>query len=367
VPVRHLRTLAALSVAAVVATPLIAQPAGATARPGSPPSSKLHVVKTLSSAYVGPLQFAVSGKKIFVADSFTSTLNLLGRSTPLATGGDPEQGGDLAGVAVDSRGQSLAYTSSNGDHSSTKLTILTKGKKPVVADLSKFEKTHNPDGKTRYGVDHPSACVAKALSALQIPVSYKGEVDSHPYAVTYLGQGAWAVADAGGNDVLRVDHHGHISVISLLPRQPVKITKQFAAANGLPACAIGVTYNFEPVPTDVEVGPHGKLYATTLPGGPEGPSGGNPGSVYSLHANGKPGRVATGFAGATNLAVDARGNVYVAEISSGTISSIWHGAPRKQLSLPGVVGLEYANGHFYASTAPLASGGSGPGQILLLG
>ncbi|MCW2522904.1 MAG: ScyD/ScyE family protein [Frankiales bacterium] len=367
-PIRHLKTAAALGVAALVAVPLVAQPAEASTRHGSHPAPKLRVVKTLSSAYVGPLQFAVVGKKIFVADSFTSTLNLLGRSTPLATGPSPAQGGDLAGVAVTPDSRSLAYTTSNGDHTSTKLTILTKGKKPVVADLSGFERKHNPDGRTLYGVDYPSSCVSKALTALDIPVSYRGDIDSHPYATTYLGNGSWAVADAGGNDVLKVDRHGHISVLSVLPRQPVKITKAFAAANGLPACAVGVTYNFEPVPTDVELGPHGALYATTLPGGPEGPSGGNPGSVYWLNSHlGKPLRIATGFAGATNLAVDSHGKIYVAEITTGTVSLAWHGHPKKVLTRPGVVALEFANGHLYASTAPAASGGSGPGQILLLG
>ncbi|MGI8881970.1 MAG: ScyD/ScyE family protein [Jatrophihabitans sp.] len=329
-------------------------------------SHSLRVVKTLSSAYVGPLQFAVAGRYVFVADSFTSTLNLIGRSKPLASG--PGDGGDIAGVAVDQHRLALAYTSSNADHSTTTLTILQAGRKKVVADLSGFERTRNPDGRTHYGIDKPTKCVADALTALGIPVQYTGMVDSHPYAVTSLGDGAWAVADAGGNDVVKVDRRGHVSLLTVLPRQGVKISKVFAAANGLPDCAIGFTYNFEPVATDVEVGPGGSLYATTLPGGPEGPNNGNPGSVYEINQySGKNWRFATGFNGATNLAIDKHGTVYVAEISSGTISQAYRGGRVQVMSLPGVVGLEYANGHLYASTAPAASGGDGPGTVVQLG
>lgn len=326
--------------------------------------SRLHVSKTISSDFVGPLQFEVVGRHIFVADSFTSTLNLVGRSKPIATG--PGNGGDVGGVAVDRRSGSLAYTTSTADHSKTTLTILRHGRKSVVADLSGFEKKYNPDKVNHYGVDHPSQCVRDALEKQQIPVNYTGIVDSHPYAVTAIGHGAWAVADAGGNDVLKVDRHGHVSLLSLLPRQPFKVTKAFAAAGGLPACVVGVTYNFEPVPTDVEIGRHGRLYVTTLPGGSEAP-GGAPGSVYKLNwYHGKPSRIATGFSGAVNLAIDRSGTIYVAEIFTGTIAKVSCGRPVRVGTVPSIAAIEYANGRLYASTAPAATGGEGPGTIVLL-
>ena len=344
---------------------LTAAPAYAGAPPKSP--AMLKVVKTLSSSFAGPLQFAVAGHHVVVADSFTSTLSEIGRKAPIATGPSSAAGGDLAGVAIDSSSRSLAYTTSNGDHSSTKLTILQRGHKPVVADLSGFEKTKNPDGKVHYGVDNPSECVIKALAPTGVPASYMGQVDSHPYAVAALGHGAWAVADAGGNDIVKVDRFGHVSLISVLPAQPVKISQAFATANGLPACVVGITYKFEPVPTDVEVGPHGVLYVTTLPGGPEGPDSGNPGSVYRIEHSGHPSRIATGFAGATNLAIDGHGTIYVAEISAGRISKVECGKPKTVAMLPGVVAVEFANGHLYASTAPGATGGTGPGTVVILG
>jgi hypothetical protein len=350
-----------------VLTSLAAAPAYAGTNHSRP--QQLKVIKTLSSAFIGPLQFAVAGNKVFVADSFTSTLNLIGDPTPIATGADPSTGGDLAGVAVDQRRDALAYTSSTGDHSTTTLTILRRGAKPVVADLSGFEKAHNPDAKITYGITQPlspdvKSCVLAALQGAGAPgadqgqTSYVGQVDSHPYAVASLGDGSWAVADAGGNDIVRVDRWGHVSLIAVLPAQPIKITQDIIAENGLPSCALGITYRSEAVPTDVEVGPDGALYVTTLPGGLSG----NPGSVYRVsRGGGWAHRIATGFNGATNLAIDPRGGIYVAELGGGTISKVVNGKPVTVLTLPGVVADEWANGHLYASTAPAAlTEGAGP-------
>ncbi len=183
----------------------------AAAAPPAHRDAGLKVIKTLSSSLVGPLQFAVAGNRVFVADSFTSTLSVIGRSTPIAHGGDPAHGGDLAGVAVDPADRSVAYTTTNDDsHSKTTLTILRRGATPVVADLSGFEATHNPDHAITYGTKLPgpasrNACITNALAQAQQPVSYRGAVDSHPYAVTAIGHGSWAVADAGGNDIVKVD------------------------------------------------------------------------------------------------------------------------------------------------------------------
>ena len=87
-------TGAAVGTASVVF--FAAAPSASAHVAGSPP--QLQVIKTVSSAYVGPLQFAVDGKVIYVADSFTSTLNRLerdGHNTVIATGPDPSTGGDI--------------------------------------------------------------------------------------------------------------------------------------------------------------------------------------------------------------------------------------------------------------------------------
>ena len=357
--------VAVLSGAALVAA--TSTPASAS---GAPP---LRVVKTISTAYYGPLQFAVDGKKIFVADEFTSTLNQVGVATPLAS--NPGNGHDLPGVGVDAKTGAIAYTTSTavgeeGVHTASALTILRPGHKAQVVNLFAFEKSHNPDRIRHYGVvGHVSSCVRKAVTASGGLVKYSGEVDTHPYAVASLGGGSWAVADAGGNDILRVEPNGNVFTLAVLPDQPFKITADFAKQNGLPACTIGVTYRDEAVPTDVEVGPKGELYVSTLPGGI-----GALGSVYKLSAAryNTAHLVATGIPSATNLAVDKAGNIYVASLFAGEIFEVRAGMmPMPVLGLPAVAAIEFANGHLYASTAPAAlTNGSGTppkGSIVLLG
>jgi len=150
-------------------------------------------------------------------------------------------------------------------------------------------------------------------------------VDSHPYQVEALPGGSWAVAEAGGNAVLRVNSLGRISTIAVLPRQATTFTKKMADALGAPDCVVGVKYGFEPVPTDVERDRHGNLWVSLLPGGPEDPSLGARGAVYKITPSGKVIRMARGFLGATNLAVTRGGKVYVAELFNNRISTVRRG------------------------------------------
>ncbi len=99
-----------------------------------------------------------------------------------------------------------------------------------------------------------------------------------------------------------------------MPPTPVTITADAAAANQLPACTVGLTYKFEPVPTDVELGPDGWLYVSSLPGGPEDPSLGANGRVYKVNPkSGKVKLLAGGFISTVDVAVANNGDVYVAE------------------------------------------------------
>jgi hypothetical protein len=368
------RKRTACSVAMIAGTALAAaMVTPAAASPSAPP--QLKVIKTLSSDFVGPLQFAVNGKHVYVADDFLATLNEVGVQTPIAT--NPGDGHEIAGVGVDPATGAIAYTTATsvgeeGVHTASSVVIKQAGKPDVVADTFNFEQTHNPDRILQYGVPHPSACVRKALTAGHVPVNYKGQLDTHPYAITPLGGGAWAVADAGSNDILRVGPTGVVTTLAVLPRQPWVVSADFAKANHLPKCVVGVTYYFEAVPTDVEVAPNGTLYATTLPGGD-----GAVGKVYELPSTTSYGvakAVATGFAGATNLAFNSAGHMFVAELGSGQLAQVVNGKPVPVFTMPGLVGVEFAKGHLYVSTAPAAlqegSTSDGPppaGQILELG
>jgi hypothetical protein len=207
--------------------------------------------------------------------------------------------------------------------------------------------------------------VRKALNNAHIPVSYKGQLDSHPYAVAFLGGNRWAVADAGGNDVLTINSAtGKVATAAVLPRQVLKISYTFAKASHLPKCTIGVKYYTEPVPTDVESGPHGQLYVSTLPGGPEGPGVPARGKVYAIGQTGKVRQIGHGFASATNLAVTPQGVVFVAELGAGAIAMLHNGMPKTIVKLPSVAAVEYKYGALWAATAPAASGGKGPGEIV---
>jgi hypothetical protein len=129
-----------------------------------------------------------------------------------------------------------------------------------------------------------------------------------------------------------------------------------------------VPYRFEPVPTDVELGPDGWLYVTTLPGGPEGPSLGARGSVYRVNPwNGKVVKVATGFLGATNLAVSlSSGAIFVTELfggptGSGQVSVLRRGASTPQLfiALSSPAAIELRRNALYVTTDAVVPGADG--------
>jgi sugar lactone lactonase YvrE len=354
-----------LTVAVVASTALaLAGAAGASAQtPSAAKASKAPKVVTLTDRVLAPFQLAVRDGyivhdgSVWVADGGTGKVSRIRSNGSLATiasftGKDT----DVAGLAWSRSGRTLAWTSTDHAKEESWLNLTRSDVGTVRYSLSDYEKSANPDGDAHYGIKNPTQCQIDAFKKLgqgAPPASYTGIKDSHPYSVVHWGD-YWVVADAGGNDLVKVDAQGKISTVAVLPPQPVKITKAAAAANKLPSCLVGATYAFEPVPTDVEVGPHGLLYVTTLPGGPEDPSLGARGSVYVVNGyTGQSVRIATGFAGATNLALVGR-TIYVTELFGGRISTVSHGKPRPYLSLPGALSVEYGHGHLYAGTlAPM--------------
>jgi hypothetical protein len=365
---RH-RLVPAVAACAAVATALLAAPAAQADSPN------WH--KTLSDFALAPFNLAVNHNNVYVADGFTNTIGIVGQA-PLVVA-DNLEGGDVAGIDLTADGKTLAWTWSNGDHTDTGLTIRTRGKADVVAHIAAVESAQNPDGGNTYGVldygagadAEKNACVDGILAALTGgPATYTGIVDSHPYSVARVGS-RWVVADAGSNVLWSVTDKGAVSTLAVLPPQPITISAEMAGALGAD-CLAGITYAFEPVPTDVEVGPDGSLWVSTLPGGPEDPSLGARGAVYKVNAStGATTRVAGGFLGATNLAVAPDGTVYVAELFGGQISKIArNGAISTAAQVPGALSVEVHGGYLYVGqmadfdfeTGDL----NGPGSIVRL-
>ncbi|MGD9959295.1 ScyD/ScyE family protein [Nocardioides sp.] len=341
----------------------------ALAVPTSAPAAPV-VSDPIVSGLLAPLQIDLGTHgKIYVGQSFSGVLtrvNRDGSTTDLLA----EPAG-IDGVASGRRG--IAYTST--DFTEGARSSLVKLRKPngtvkTVADLWPYEEAKNPDARNNYGfLDLTPECAAE-VDALPPPppdqgppVSgepYAGTADSHPYALANDGHGGWYVADAGMNTIMHIGKWGRISTVAVLPPQPLEVSAEIAAMLGMPDCTVGSTYAFEAVPTDVEVARGGRLIVSLLPGGPEDPSFGARGSVYEVkthwrghHRHGKHSRVkliAGGFLGATNVALDERGRIYVSELFGGKVSVInRRGHVSTLVELPNPAGVEYKRGKVYVS------------------
>ena len=334
----------------------------ATAVSMAGPAQAAPIPLTLITNLAGPLSFSVDGGKIVVAQSFggkltgfnadgTGRQDLFVRSPKIGIGGVEAAGpGTLFTVTgKTAKGQKFAQLANLSD----------SGTKTTVANLRGFEVQKNPDHGTSYGFrDLSSSCAAKVPAAVG-GKPYLGKVDSHPYGVArILGTGSVLVADAGGNDLVRVSKTGTISVAAVFPAQPLAVTKPMATGLHLPKCTVGHKYYFEPVPTDVEVRGH-FAYVTTLPGGPEDPSLGARGKVYRVNLrNGNVQLLATHFLGATGLALSPSGRVYVAELFGNRISTISHGKRVTVLSVPAPAAIEWHNGRLFTTSNSLGPNGS---------
>jgi sugar lactone lactonase YvrE len=139
----------------------------------------------------------------------------------------------------------------------------------------------------------------------------------------------------------------------VLPAHEVEISADGAEANGLPECTVGLSYWFEPVPTDVEVARNGSLVVSSLTGGPEDGSLGAQSRVFRIDPRtGHVRLVADGLAGAVGVAVARNGDLFVSQLFGGAISRIPAGTstPRRyrSVSTPGAV--EWTRHGLYATT-----------------
>lgn len=348
-----------LAMTAVVGAMVLVSTSTAGAAPAprasDPPSSD----RVIANGVGAPFQIARRKGTVYFADGGTGTISKITRRGPKVV----RKVTDVAGVEFTRDGRTMAIASGSPMSSAPQRVTFVRGHRaPVVANILAYEKRVNPDRNISYGViagGNPT-CNAALGAMTGGPATYKGIVDSHPYQLAPLARGAFALADAGVNAILRISPRGGISTIAVLPRQPIRFTPAQATALGVPSCA-GVTYAFEAVPTDVERGPHGTLLVSTLPGGPESPVLGARGSVYKVSRRGAVSLVATGFLGATNLAV-AKGKIYVSELFSGKITQFGRGGRRTALKIANPVSVEATRAKLYVGT--LGSGPSAPGTVV---
>ncbi len=309
---------------------------------------------------IGPLGLDVTGNgTIYVAESFAGRLTRVlpnGTRTALfqSSRGFPN------GVAASVLGRvvvvgAVAGPDPEGPPQNTGIVqIAPNGSITPLASLLDYEVANNPDAGNTYGfLNLPASCAAKLPPDLQ---PYSGLIDSNPYAVAALNPFSFAVAEAAGNEILRVTN-GNVTTVAVLPGVPQRITPAAVVQLGLPLCTVGRIYTSEPVPTDVEVGPDGFWYVSSLPGGPELPG---TGSVFRVNPNtGQVSLVARGFTGAVDLAVASDGTIYVAELFGNRISSISNGVVSTVVDLfsPGAVEIG-PDGMLYATTGVFGPSGS---------
>lgn len=311
----------------------------------------------------GPLGLAVGpGETIYVSQTFAGILTAFQNGNLRTVASSPNEFSSIAGVAVAGRGPATftvaGYDEANDDYVGLVYTVRPNGKLRLVGDPGTYEETVNPDSINSYGFQGLSAeCADMVPAEIGGGYPYNGFVDSNAYAIALKSDGTTYVADAGGNTIVRVGKNGAVSTVAVLPPIPEIVTADAAELFGVPDCAIGATFNFEPVPTDVEIGSDGMLYVTSLPGGPEDDSLGARGSVFKVNPNnGAVTLVASGFLGATDLAIGPDGAIYVAELFGFKISKVLNGVTTTFAEVPFPAAVEWSEGYLYATVDAFGNG-----------
>lgn len=307
-PFRRLRRPAA-AIAAVAALALSATTLAA-------PGAQADPDNVLAEGLLAPLSLAVDGEDVYYASGGFApgnpyTITRVGDEGALHTsdkelGALSVDGGDIIHV----EGKRIIRRSLDTPEEST-----------VLANLGTYEKLNNPDGDTKYGFGKIAPKCLGQLPKRGVPGKYTGIVESHPYATTVV-DGTVYVADAAANAIFAIAD-GTVEVLAVIKPVPVTITKAmakqyFAKKDGsYVKCVVGKTYRFEGVPTDVEIGPDGRLYVSKLPGG-EIPG---KGAVVSVNAaTGGQRMEMTGLSGATGIAVAGNGDIYASNLFGPGIS-----------------------------------------------
>jgi hypothetical protein len=310
-----------------------------------------------------PLSVATTGQGVVFASE-----NRIGQITMSLPGGGQQviytdaDHREIGGLSVNGTNLLFTATVQGGKHPVAKVYSMDLTGTPTeLADLWAYEKKHNPDGKVSYGLQGLSksckAAIPKKSRGEVLPP--KGELDSHPYS-TINFQGVTYVADAAGNDVLAIGDDGKVSTVAVLPAVKVKVDKGLRTSLKLPKCTQGKTFKGQPVPTDIEGGPDGKLYVTTLGGalGESMPVGG----LHTIDpATGAVVTLTGALMSPTGLAIGNDGTTYISQLFAQNIITIPFGSTEvatfAEVPFPGdidVVGTDV-----YATLTDLTNPGDG--------
>ncbi len=187
-------------------------------------------------------------------------IGFLGLGTAFVTlgwGGDPSIRQGLG-----SAGEGLGFL----------VQLRPSGRWKSLVDISGFEGDQNPDG---------------------------GPVDSNPYGLLVEPSRRF-VTDAGGNSLLEIGANGAATLVATFPRTP----------------APPPFLQSEAVPTEVQRGPDGALYVSTLSGVPFVAGAG---AIYRVVPGQAPVLFAGGFKTVTDFAFGPDGGMYVLEFAGGPV------------------------------------------------
>ena len=314
------RAICGLAVAGLVTTTAVAT---ATAEESAPPTAAGTVV---ASGLDNPRQLvAAPNGDLYVAESGTGGVsgtdcvqvpegaevcgNLSGAVTLVSRKGGQER--VVTGLpSVGSEGET-AGPSSVALRGSTLMVTVGMGGPPALGDL--FTAAHGEAYATLAtlqevrlkGHGAPRLSTAADLGAYEATNNpHPAALDTNPNSVAADGSG-WILADAGGNDVLRLDNRGTLSTVAVLP-------DGLAPAPPFLELPPGTQLPFEAVPTAAERGPDGAIYVSQLTGFPF-PVGGS--SIWRIGADGVPEQWATGLTNVTDLSFDKHGDLYAVQIA----------------------------------------------------
>lgn len=218
---------------------------------------------------------------------------------------------DMSPIGRGAMWATKGLTANPGEDTGQALYRVSKGENRVIADLFAFEQEHNPDGADL--------------------------IDSNPFDVHSLGGQSALVADAAGNDLLKIDNRGNIDVLAVFPVEPVS-TANIKSLVGCPdsgaeLCALPPMIPTQAVPTSIAEGPDGSYYVGELKGFPA-PAGES--NIWRISPGASGAMCGTdagcvkafdgGFTSIIDMAFDNKGNLYVAELDENSWFAVEVGA-----------------------------------------